>query len=76
MKQLACLVVGVILWGFFVSCSLPMPSQNTPTPALSPEPEVVLHNGTILTMEASQVQAQAILIKGDKIIAIGNEADV
>lgn len=39
-------------------------------------PEVVFHNGTILTMEDSQPQAQAILIQGDTITAVGGDAQV
>lgn len=38
--------------------------------------DVIYYNGEILTMEKSRPTAQAIAIKGDKILAVGNESNV
>ena len=51
------------------------------TPAVALEPEIVFHNGAILTMEGDTAndglpQAQAILIRGDTIAAVGDDAEV
>lgn len=48
-------------------------------PSQQPEMEVadvIYYNGQILTMEKGQPTAQAIAIKGDKILAVGNDAQV
>jgi predicted amidohydrolase YtcJ len=39
-------------------------------------PDLIFHNGVVLTMEASPAQAQAIAIRGNKITAVGNDADI
>ena len=38
--------------------------------------DVIFHNGVILTMETNPSQAQAIAIRGDKILAVGNNASI
>jgi predicted amidohydrolase YtcJ len=40
------------------------------------EADIIYNNGTLLTIEKDQPTAQAIAIKGDKILAVGNESDV
>jgi hypothetical protein len=37
---------------------------------------VIFHNGLILTMDEAQPQAQAIAIKGDRIVAVGSNEDI
>ncbi|MEW6030628.1 MAG: amidohydrolase family protein [Chloroflexota bacterium] len=50
---------------------------ETPTPETVIEAaDVIYYNGTILTMEEDRPTAEAIAIKGDKILAVGKEADV
>jgi len=39
-------------------------------------PDRIYHNGLILTMEASQPSAQAIAVLGEKILAVGSDADI
>ena len=39
-------------------------------------PDLIFHNGTVLTMEAGQPQASAIAITGDSIVAVGDQAQV
>jgi predicted amidohydrolase YtcJ len=51
-------------------------SGPPPTPAPGKEvADVIYINGQILTMEKDQPTAQAIAIKDDKILAVGNESD-
>jgi predicted amidohydrolase YtcJ len=49
-----------------------------PPPTASPEQaaDVIFHSGTILTMESGQMQAQAIAVRGGKIVAVGDNAEV
>lgn len=70
----AIITIAVIVAVSFVACSEPGPATITPTIAVGPG--IVFHNGTILTMEASQPQAQAILIRGDAITAVGSDPEV
>ena len=39
-------------------------------------PDVIYYNGRIVTLSASQPQAQAVAIKGDKFLLIGSDAEV
>ena len=43
---------------------------------LRQRPELILHNGNILTMDDRQPQAAAIAIAGDRILAVGSEVDI
>jgi predicted amidohydrolase YtcJ len=40
------------------------------------DPTVIFHNGSILTFEQDQPRAQAIAIEGDRILAVGEEAEI
>ena len=56
----------------------PTPLPETPTALpepspTSPPPDVVFHNGSILTMETGQPEAQALAIQGESILAIGSD---
>jgi hypothetical protein len=50
-----------------------MPTAQTP--AVEPA-TLVLRNGTILTVESARPEAQALAIRGDRIVAVGAEAAV
>jgi predicted amidohydrolase YtcJ len=39
-------------------------------------PDVIYHNGAIITMSASHPSAQAVAIRGDRFIAVGSNSDV
>jgi predicted amidohydrolase YtcJ len=39
-------------------------------------PELIVHNGSILTMDARQPRAEAIAIAGERILAAGSEVDI
>ena len=64
------------------SPSVPLTSSpETPTPLPKPSPstaqaDVVFHNGSILTMETDQPEAQALAIQGESILAVGSDEDV
>jgi hypothetical protein len=36
-------------------------------------PDLILHNGVVLTMEPAQPRAEALAIRGDRIVAVGDE---
>ena len=38
--------------------------------------DVIFHNGVLLTMDASQSTAEAILVRGDRIQAVGSSAEI
>jgi predicted amidohydrolase YtcJ len=39
-------------------------------------PDMIIHNGTILTMEQSPAQVEAVAIQGESILAVGDETDI
>jgi len=45
-------------------------------PAQQPAPDVILSNGKIITVDERFSVAQAIAVRGDRIIAVGTDADV
>lgn len=58
--------------------SLPPSSVPTTPPISQPgtNADIIFHNGTILTMNRNQPTAEAILIRGDKIEAVGSNSDI
>ena len=55
----------------------PSPTNtSTPEPVITQPADVIFHNGVILTIEASQPQAQALAIQGNKIQAVGSNTDI
>ena len=56
---------------------VPEPSPIVPPPSPSAlSPDVVFQNGSILTIETQQPQAQALAIQGDSILAVGSDEDI
>ncbi len=56
-------------------------SRKDPRPRRSlhrppPPPDVVFHNGSILTMEAEHPRARALAIQGEGILAVGSDDDI
>ncbi len=45
-------------------------------PAQQPAPDVILSNGKIITVDERFSIAQAVAIRGDRIVAVGSDADV
>jgi predicted amidohydrolase YtcJ len=59
------------------------PTSPPETPAPPPEPspsaalaDVIFHNGSILTMETEQPEAQAVAIRDGSILALGSDEDI
>lgn len=57
-----------------VSCTRSEPPE--PLPTVSPNQHIILHNGTILTMDETMTVAGAIEITGEMITAVGSNEDV
>ncbi|MCI0396379.1 MAG: amidohydrolase family protein [Chloroflexi bacterium] len=51
----------------------PTPS---PAPTVSPQQHLIFHNGAILTMDTTRPEAQAMAIAGDRIEAVGGDAEI
>ncbi len=70
-------LTALLLAGCANQGGTPAPAR-TPTPAStgSQGPEILFRNGTLLTMEASRPSAEAILIRGEQIVAVGSEGEV
>src|SRR5262245_11194091 len=50
--------------------------QATDSPKASGAADLVLHNGRVLTLGPSQAVAEALAVKGERILAIGRSADM
>ena len=73
MKVLSLLLV---LFCALLAASCTTKAPLVPRPTIEPDREVIFYNGTILTMDEIQAQAQAIAVRGEKITAVGSDADV
>src|SRR3990172_2854693 len=79
-------VIIPIILIFIFFCPLPGISPTiTDTPVVSATqagrtpahlPDVIFHNGIILTMDDNQPQAQAIAIVGERILAVGTDDEI
>lgn len=45
-------------------------------PAQQPAPDLILANGKIITVDERFTLAQSVAIRGDRIVAVGTDADV
>ena len=53
------------------------PSPGIAPAAMQPEPAtLVVTNGKVVTVEDSQPEAQAVAVRGDRIVALGSAADI
>jgi predicted amidohydrolase YtcJ len=43
---------------------------------LKPTPDVIFHGGTVLTMNRHRPRAQAVAVRGDRIVAVGDDARI
>lgn len=67
--------VGLIMLGLTAaSCSLTQAPE--PLAPVNPNQHIIFHNGTILTMGEAQPLAEAIAIRGEKITAVGTNAEI
>lgn len=51
-------------------------TSPTPAPTVQPEQQIVFHNGLVLTMNPDQPQASALLVTGEQISAVGEDAEI
>ena len=61
---------GVVLVGCVAILLLPV-SETSPAP-----PEVIYHNGVVLTMEDGLPRAEAVAVRDGRILAVGDDEDV
>ncbi len=52
------------------------PSEPPATVDSDETPDVIFHSGTVMTMEAGYPVFEAIAIRGDRIIAVGNDEEI
>ena len=57
-----------------VACTGSKPPE--PLPTVSPNQHIILHNGTILTMDGTMTVAEAIEITGEMITAVGSNEEI
>jgi len=64
-------VQGIIVLGG----ALASPTQ-TSSPGPPPQADVIFYHGTVLTMDTQHPQAQAVAVRGDRIVAVGSDDEV
>jgi predicted amidohydrolase YtcJ len=68
---IASVVLAILLVSFLYLASLGFWNETN-----NSSPDIIIHNGEILTMEESPKQVEALAIKGEYIVAVGNENDI
>ena len=68
---IASVVLAILLVSFLYLASLGFWNETN-----NSSPDIIIHNGEILTMEESPTQVEALAIKGEYIVAVGNENDI
>ncbi len=80
MRRMMCLPVGPAIRRSTVVrttlIALAAVSAVSTLPAQQPAPDVILSNGKIITVDERFSLAQAIAIRGDRIVAVGTDAEV
>lgn len=69
-------VIVVMILMLILSSPMHLTSQRFSGEETDTSPDTIIHNGDILTMEEFPEQVEALAIKGDSILAIGNESDI
>jgi predicted amidohydrolase YtcJ len=85
-------LLGVMIFFSIIACGIfqsGIPAdptgemENDPTttspptaPVISGPADIIFHNGVVLTMETTAPQGQALAIQGEKILAVGSDAEV
>lgn len=70
--RLLLLLCGTLM---VASCTVLSPAP-TPLPTVSPQQQIILHNGVILTMDEANPQAEALAITGQMITAVGSNEEI
>ncbi|MFW9888649.1 MAG: amidohydrolase [Candidatus Thorarchaeota archaeon] len=74
MKRRGLLVITSVALAILLASLLYLASQGFWNETTSPD--IIIHNGDILTMEESPTQVEALAIKGEYIVAVGDENDI
>jgi predicted amidohydrolase YtcJ len=65
------LVAILAFAGVFTGASVPVARRAQQT-----APDLILHNGRIITVDANDRVAQALAVRGERIVAVGSDAEV
>ncbi|UCE10866.1 MAG: amidohydrolase family protein [Candidatus Thorarchaeota archaeon] len=70
------LVTTLVVLAALLASLLLFVSQGFWNQQTNDAPDTIIHNGEIITMEQSPAQVQALAIRGESILAIGDESDI
>ncbi|MHA1906804.1 MAG: amidohydrolase [Candidatus Thorarchaeota archaeon] len=76
MKQRRLLIVVLVIFMLIVGTLVYLASQGFWNETADSSPDIIIHNGEILTMEQSPGQVKALAIQGEYIVAVGDENDI
>ncbi len=76
MNQRRLFVATSVVLALLLVSLLYLASQGFWNETTDSSPDIIIHNGEILTMEQSPAQVEALAIKGEYIVAVGNESDI
>ncbi len=76
MKRRELLVVTSFVLALLLASLLYLASQGFWNSTTDSSPDIIIHNGQILTMEQSPAQVEAIALQGEYIVAVGSESDI
>ena len=76
MKRRGLLVATSAVLVILLASLLYLSSQGFWNGTTDSSPDMIIHNGGILTMEQSPTQVEALAIQGEYIVAVGNENDI
>jgi predicted amidohydrolase YtcJ len=70
-------VAAASLWHFDGDASRPIPRRIGPIQAtLGPEPDLIVVNGNVYTVDDGQSRAQAFAVKHGRFVAVGSNSDI
>lgn len=70
--QLIAIIAALLLLGSMFYLALPI----IWTPVDASQPDIIIYNGDIITMEDSSVQVEAVAIRNGTIVAVGSETEI
>ncbi len=70
-------VAAAALWHFDGDADRPIPRRTPPVQAAQgPEPDLILVNGNVYTVDDAQPHAQAFAVKHGRFVAVGSDSDI
>ncbi|TFH07205.1 MAG: hypothetical protein E4H14_09015 [Candidatus Thorarchaeota archaeon] len=76
MRQRQLLIATSVVLALLLASLLYLTSQGFWNETTDSPPDFIIHNGDILTMEQSPAQVEALAIRGEYIVAAGDENDI